>query len=219
VAAADCRFRRPTVRAGRDRGVPHLLTSPADRRWYDRSALEVAPDLLGAVVIHDSADGRVAVRVVETEAYLGPEDLAAHSARGQTARNEPMWGPPGHAYVYRVYGIHDCLNVVCGPGRKPEAVLLRAGEVVEGVTLAQARRGERVPIRRLASGPGNLGRALGVDRNLSGSDLLGGPISIRVGQLPALIDTRSRIGVDYAGAWAARPYRFVIADDPHVSRA
>lgn len=170
------------------------------------------------MVIHDSAAGRVAVRVVETEAYLGPEDLAAHSARGRTARNEPMWGTPGHAYVYRVYGIHDCLNVVCGPGPKPEAVLLRAGEVVEGVPLAQARRGDRVPIRRLACGPGNLGRALGVDRSLSGSDLLRGPISIRAGHPPGPIQARARIGVDYSGAWAARPFRFVIADDPHISR-
>jgi DNA-3-methyladenine glycosylase len=120
--------------------------------------------------------------------------------------------------VYRVYGIHDCLNVVCGPGAKPEAVLLRAGEVVDGESLARIRRGDQVPTRKLASGPGNLGRALGVDRSLSGSDLLGGPISIRAGGRPALIRIRPRIGVDYAGEWAARLYRFVIADDPHVSR-
>jgi DNA-3-methyladenine glycosylase len=170
------------------------------------------------VVIHDSPQGPVAVRVVETEAYLGPEDLAAHSARGRTGRNEPMWGPPGHAYVYRIYGIHDCLNVVCGPGPKPEAVLLRAGEVIDGEGLAQERRGEEVPVRRLASGPGNLGRALGVHRELSGSDLLGGPISILAGHPPDQIRARPRIGVDYAGEWAARPYRFVIVDDPHVSR-
>ncbi len=156
--------------------------------------------------------------MVETEAYLGPEDLAAHSARGRTARNEPMWGPPGHAYVYRIYGIHDCLNVVCGPGTKPEAVLLRAGEVIEGEGLARERRGDRAPTRRLAAGPGNLGRALGVHRGLSGSDLLDGPISLRPGASPGRIRTAARIGVAYAGAWAARPYRFLIADDPHVSR-
>ena len=83
------------------------------------------------MLIHDAPEGRVAVRLVETEAYLGPEDLAA-SARGRTARNEPMWGAPGHLYVYRVYGIHDCVNVVCGPGTKPEAVLLRAGRSSRG---------------------------------------------------------------------------------------
>ena len=170
------------------------------------------------MVVHDSPDGRVAVRLVETEAYLGPEDLAAHSARGRTARNEPMWGPPGHLYVYRIYGIHDCVNVVCGPGNKPEAVLLRAGEVVEGEAVARARRGPRADRRRLASGPGNLGRALGIDRGLSGTDLLAGPVHLRVGSSPHLVTTRPRVGVDYAGPWAARPYRFLVTDDPHVSR-
>jgi DNA-3-methyladenine glycosylase len=160
----------------------------------------------------------VAVRLVETEAYLGPEDLAAHSSRGRTARNEPMWGPPGHLYVYRIYGIHDCVNVVCGPGGKPEAVLLRAGELIEGEAAARARRGPRAEGRRLASGPGNLGRALGIDRGLSGADLLTGPVHLRAGSAPRRITTRPRVGVDYAGAWAKRPYRFLITDDPHVSR-
>jgi len=160
----------------------------------------------------------VAVRLVETEAYLGPEDLAAHSARGRTARNEPMWGPPGHLYVYRIYGIHDCVNVVCGPGYKPEAVLLRAGEVVEGETVARTRRGPDADRRRLASGPGNLGRALGIDRGLSGADLLAGPVHLQAGPAPRRITSRPRVGIDYAGRWAARPYRFLVTDDPYVSR-
>jgi len=158
------------------------------------------------------------VRLVETEAYLGPEDPAAHSARGRTARNEPMWGPPGHLYVYRIYGIHDCVNLVCGPGTKPEAVLLRAGEIVEGEDLARRRRGPGPPTRRLAAGPGNLGRALGIGRDMSGADLLAGPVRIRLGGPPPRVASRPRIGVGYAGAWAARLYRFVIPDDPHVSR-
>jgi DNA-3-methyladenine glycosylase len=171
------------------------------------------------VLVHDSADGRVAVRLVETEAYLGPEDLAAHSARGRTARNEPMWGPPGHLYVYRIYGLHDCVNVVCGPGDKPEAVLLRAGEVVEGEALARSRRGSAAESRRLASGPGNLGRALGIDRALSGVDLLAGPVRLAPATSPPRRTTRGpRIGVGYAGVWAARPLRFAITDDPSVSR-
>lgn len=178
----------------------------------------MAPDLLGAVIVHDTRDGRVAVRLVETEAYLGPEDLAAHSARGRTPRNDPMFGPPGHLYVYRIYGLHDCVNVVCGPGPKPEAVLLRAGEVVEGEPLARRRRGASVPSRRLAAGPGNLGRALGIDRDLSGADLLRGPVRLRTGTAPVSVLARPRIGVDYAGAWAGRPYRFLITDDPYVSR-
>jgi DNA-3-methyladenine glycosylase len=159
------------------------------------------------------------VRLVETEAYLGPEDLAAHSARGRTARNEPMWGPAGHLYVYRIYGLHDCVNVVCGPGNKPEAVLLRAGEVVEGEPLALERRGARADTRRLASGPGNLGRALGIDRRLSGADLLDGPVRLRLRSPPQRSITRGpRVGVGYAGPWAARPLRFSLTDDPHVSR-
>lgn len=155
---------------------------------------------------------------METEAYVGPEDPAAHSARGRTTRNEPMWGPPGHLYVYRIYGIHDCVNVVCGPDTKPEAVLLRAGEIIEGEELSRRRRGSAPPSRRLAAGPGNLGRALGIGRELSGTDLLGGPVSIRLGTPPPRIARRPRIGVGYAGEWAARPYRFVIPDDPHLSR-
>lgn len=177
------------------------------------------------MLVHESTDGLVAVRLVETEAYLGPEDLAAHSARGRTARNEPMWGDPGHLYVYRIYGLHDCVNVVCGPGGKPEAVLLRAGEVVEGEALARTRRGwvagGRSPVdsRRLASGPGNLGRALGIGRALSGADLLAGPVRLAPATSPPGRITRGpRIGVGYAGVWAARPLRFAITDDPYVSR-
>jgi DNA-3-methyladenine glycosylase len=158
------------------------------------------------------------VRIVETEAYLGPEDLAAHSARGRTRRNEPMWGPPGRLYVYRIYGIHDCVNVVCGPGHKPEAVLLRAGEVVVGEALARARRGGRAPDRRLASGPGNLGQALGIGRELSGVDLLHGPVRLELPADPVPMTTRPRIGVGYAGEWASLPYRFLIPNDPFVSR-
>lgn len=198
-------------------------TPIGEREWFDRSALEVAPDLLGMTLVHETPAGRVAGRIVEVEAYLGPEDLAAHSARGRTARNDVMFGPPGHLYVYLVYGIHQCANVVCGPGTKPEAVLLRAAEVIEGEALARLARGA-VPDRRLAAGPGNLAAAFGIDRSLNGTDLTQGPVRLahadasqarargRVQQAP-------RIGVEYAGPWAGRALRFFIADDPHVSRA
>ena len=181
--------------------------------------MELAPDLLGARLVHESADGIVGGRIVEVEAYAGPEDLAAHSSRGRTARNAVMFGPPGHLYVYLVYGLHHCLNVVAGPGGKPEAVLIRALEIDEGFELARKRRGERAPSARLASGPGNVGQALGVDRSLNGSDLLAGPVVLeqRTGPMPA-VARGSRIGVDYAGPWAARAMRFWIADDPHLSR-
>jgi DNA-3-methyladenine glycosylase len=191
--------------------------SVADRSWFDRPALDVAADLLGMVVTHATPDGPIAARIVEVEAYRGPEDLAAHSARGRTRRNAVMFGPPGHLYVYLVYGMHHCANVVCGPGAKPEAVLLRAGEIVEGEHLALRRRGD-VPARRLAAGPGNLARALGIGLELNGADLLGGPVRLAEGAAPAAVDRGPRIGVAYAGSWAARPYRLSIRDDRHRSR-
>jgi DNA-3-methyladenine glycosylase len=190
----------------------------ADRAWFNRSAIEVAPDLLGKVLVHDAPEGRIAGRIVEVEAYLGPEDLAAHSARGRTPRNAVMFGPPGHLYVYFIYGMHHCMNVVCGPDTKPEAVLIRALAITEGEDLARARRGESVSRARLAAGPGNAARALGVDRSLNGTDLLTGPLRLEGGPMPERIETRPRIGVAYSGKWAARPLRFVVPGDPHLSR-
>jgi DNA-3-methyladenine glycosylase len=187
--------------------------------WFDRPAAALAQDLLGSRLVHDSEEGSVGGRIVEVEAYRGPEDRAAHSARGRTPRNAAMFGPPGHLYVYLIYGLHHCLNVVAGPGEKPEAVLIRALALDEGVDLARLRRGASVPDTRLASGPGNVGRALGVDRGLNGADLIAGPVraeprSRRHGR----VSRGPRVGVAYAGPWAARPLRFWFTDDPHVSR-
>jgi len=204
-----------TSAAGVRAGTAGRIT---DRGWFDRPSIEVAADLLGARLVHDAPEGRVAGRIVEVEAYRGPADLAAHSARGRTARNAVMFGPPGHLYVYLIYGLHNCLNVVCGPGTKPEAVLIRAVALDEGLALATARRGESVPHERLASGPGNVGRALGVDRSLNGTDLLAGPIWIEFRDGTPRVATGPRIGVEYAGSWASQPLRFWIADDRHRSR-
>ena len=188
-----------------------------DRAWFDRPAAEVAPDLLGSLLIHESPRGRVVGRIVEVEAYQGPEDLAAHSSRGLTPRNAVMFGPPGHLYVYLVYGLHHCANVVCGPGAKPEAVLLRAAQVLEGEALARSWRGAALD-ERLAAGPGNLGAAFGIDRELNGVDLLAGPVRLALGERPARVVRSARVGVDYAGEWASRPLRFAIAHDPFRSR-
>lgn len=190
-----------------------------ERSWFDRPAEVLARELLGARLVADTADGSVGGRIVEVEAYRGPEDLAAHSSRGRTPRNAVMFGPPGHLYVYLIYGLHHCLNVVAGPGEKPEAVLVRALEIDEGLELARARRGAGVPDRRLAAGPGNVGRALGVDRSLNGADLLDGAVRIepRAGRAPS-VQRGPRIGVAYAGEWAERPLRFWVEGDPHVSR-
>lgn len=188
-----------------------------ERTWFDRSAADVAPELLGAYLIRETLRGRIIGRIVEVEAYLGPEDLAAHSSHGQTARNAVMFGEPGHLYVYLVYGIHHCANVVCGPGSKPEAVLLRAAEVTEGVELARHRR-RQVPESRLAAGPGNLAAAFDIDRRLNGADLLAGPVRLSRGPALDAIERTGRIGVDYAGEWTNRPLRFVIRDDQYRSR-
>lgn len=189
------------------------------RAWFDRPAADLALDLLGARLVHDSPEGSVGGRIVEVEAYRGPEDLAAHSARGRTPRNAVMFGPPGYLYVYLIYGLHHCLNIVAGPGEKPEAVLVRAMALDEGLELARQRRGISVPDVRLAAGPGNAGRALGIDRTLDGSDLLRGPVRVETRRGPRPTVRRGpRIGVAYAGPWAARALRFWIPDDPHVSR-
>jgi len=191
-----------------------------DRAWFDRPALEVAQDLLGKRLVHDAAEGIVAGRIVETEAYAGPEDLAAHSSRGRTPRNGVMFGPPAHLYVYFIYGMHHCLNVVCGPGPKPEAVLVRAAAIDQGEALARSRRGAagRGPAARLAAGPGNVAVAFGIDRSLNGADLTSGPVYLIDGPRPGRVDARPRVGVAYAAEWAALRWRFAVADDPHVSR-
>jgi DNA-3-methyladenine glycosylase len=197
-------------------------TDAADRLtrgWFDRPSDELALALLGSRMTHLGPDGAVGGRIVEVEAYRGPEDLAAHSSRGRTARNAVMFGAPGHLYVYLIYGLHHCLNVVAGPGEKPEAVLVRALALDEGLEIARAHRGPKVPDTRLASGPGNVGRSLGVDRSLNGTDLLVGPVRVEPRTGPAGPVARGpRVGVGYAGAWADRPLRYWIADDPHVSR-
>ncbi len=190
--------------------------APADERtWFDRPAVDVARDLLGARIVH----GEIGGRIVEVEAYAGPEDLASHAARGKTARNHVMFGPPGHLYVYLVYGLHHCLNVVTGPGTKPEAVLIRALEIDHGRRLARARRGPRPTDRALASGPGNVARALAIDRSHDGIDLLDGPVCLeRRNGPPPPMASGPRVRVGYSGAWAARRMRFWCTDDPHVSR-
>jgi len=201
--------------AGTDQPAAGALIT--DRSWFDRPALEVAPDLLGMELIHRTPEGPISGRLVEVEAYQGPEDLAAHSSRGRTARNGVMFGAPGHLYVYLIYGLHLCANVVCGPGTKPEAVLLRAARITAGHDLARQRRGD-VAEERLAAGPGNLGAAFGLERTMDGTDLLAGPMRLARGSKPSRIERSPRIGVDYAGEWAARPMRFSIADDPYRSR-
>lgn len=193
--------------------------------FFRRPALALAPELLGLILVHATADGVAAGRVVEVEAYCGPADLAAHSAGGRrTARNEVMYGPAGHAYVYFIYGMHWCVNVVAATPGVPEAVLLRALEPVHGVPLMHARRGAHVATAALARGPGNLTRALGIDRGLNGADLRRGPLRLlrpsggRGLPAPADVVRSPRIGVAYAGDWASLPWRFSVRGNASVSR-
>jgi len=176
-----------------------------------RPANEVAPRLLGGVLRH----GQVAVRLTEVEAYDGANDPASHAARGRTARNQVMFGPPGHLYVYFTYGMHWAANVVCRSEGSASGVLLRAGEVVDGVELARARRG-RSSVRDLARGPGRLTQALGIDAEHKGRYLFGGgDLTLTPALEPlAAIGQGPRVGVSVA---ADRPWRFWIAGDPFVS--
>jgi DNA-3-methyladenine glycosylase len=191
------------------------------RSFYLQPTLRVARALLGKVLVHETAEGRAAGRIAEVEAYRGPADRAAHTAGGRrSARNETMWGPPGHAYVYFVYGMHHCVNVTTRAAGLPEAVLLRALEPIEGIDLMRVRRNiPDAPAWRLCRGPGALCQALGVTRQQDGTDLVRGPLRILDGPtVPARLVRRTpRIGVAYAGADALRPWRFLVLGTPAIS--
>jgi len=175
------------------------------RAFYDRDTRRVARDLVGKVLVHRDGATRRAARIVETEAYHGPDDRASHARAGPTPRAAVMFGPPGRAYVYLVYGISHCVNVVTGPEGFPAAVLIRAAEPLENC-LHSTR------------GPGNLCRALAIGRSLSGADLAGPVLWIEDAPRPrGRIARTPRIGVEYAGAWAQRPWRFVLAESPWAS--
>ena len=173
----------------------------------EQPAAVVAPLLLGAI-IHDE---EVAVRIVEVEAYGGPDDPASHAFRGPGVKNAVMFGPPGHAYVYLSYGMHWCLNVVCHREGSGGGILLRAGEVFEGVEIARARRGGQAD---LARGPGPLGQALGVTMADSGADLSSGRLRLQVADAAPVVATGPRVGVSRAADVA---WRFWIDGDPYVS--
>lgn len=184
---------------------------PLPRRFFDRNAVKVAPALIGCLLARRGRAGWMLGRIVEAEAYVGEHDLACHARAGRTARTEVMYGEPGHAYVYLIYGIHQMLNCVCGPGADANAVLLRAAEPVEG----------SAPwLHRTARGPGNLCKAFGVQRRHNRGDLCdpAGELVIlpRHGARPR-IERGPRIGVDYAGEWAREPLRFWDARSAHVS--
>jgi DNA-3-methyladenine glycosylase len=216
-----------------------------DRAALDQPAVEAARAILGATLVHEDARGRRTGRIVEVEAYDGPEDLASHARAGRTTRNAVMFGRPGIAYVYLVYGMHDCLNVVTGPAGSASALLIRAVAPTDGIELMradrlawlavhrraiapdaaarEAARLARLPDARLASGPGLVGAAFAIDRSATGLDLCDPASPLRLegplGSVPDdAIATGPRVGVAYAGPpWADMPWRFVVAGDPSVS--
>ncbi len=196
------------------------------RDFFARHSVQVAPELLGCVLEHETADGLVAVELTEVEAYAGENDPASHAYRGKTARNAVMFGPPGHAYVYFTYGMHFCVNLVCARNGSASAVLLRAGRVIAGEDLARARRtggAAVVRFRDLARGPARLCQALDIDRSLDGADVCVADSPLRMRWPDASTTARSderkiatgpRVGVSSA---AEVPWRFWIDGDPTVS--
>jgi DNA-3-methyladenine glycosylase len=183
------------------------------RRFYNRPVIDVARDLLGKVLIHGATGGII----VETEAYLGLKDASSHAYCGVTERNKVMFGPPGFAYVYFIYGMYECVNVVCEPEGMAGAALIRAVEPLLGVELMKIRRPGARRLRDVASGPGKLTIALGITRALNGVDLTRGPLIVRDrrGAAPIEITAGPRIGITKCADW---PLRFTISGSEFVSR-
>lgn len=189
---------------------------PVRRTLLAGPVLEVAPQLLGMVLRRTSPEGTVAVRLTEVEAYDGANDPGSHAYRGETPRTAVMFGPPGHLYVYFTYGMHFCMNISAGPDGRPSAVLLRAGEIVEGLELARERRAVKSD-RDLARGPARMCVALGIARESNGVDLLARGSAVQLLPGPGFDGepaTGPRVGLREA---PDRPWRFWIPGDPTVS--
>ncbi|MGD6808066.1 MAG: DNA-3-methyladenine glycosylase [Candidatus Bathyarchaeia archaeon] len=192
------------------------------RPFYQQDILTVSKSLLGKILVHKTSDGVTAGRIVETEAYSGPEDKAAHSSGGRrTQRNEVMYGQKGHAYVYLIYGMYNCLNITVGViAGKPEAILIRALEPVEGMEIMAKRRGTLSKQVNLTNGPGRLCIAMGISRVQNMLDLVASPLTVEDAPLVSSenIVVSTRVGVDYAGEWKDMPWRFYIKNNPFVSK-
>jgi DNA-3-methyladenine glycosylase len=191
------------------------------RSFYEREILTVAKELLGKVLVHQSSEGTTAGRIVEVEAYCGPEDKAAHSYGGRkTPRNEVMYGEKGHAYVYFIYGMYFCINITAGDtAGKPEAVLIRSLEPVAGQDLMVKRRGTKAKPATLTNGPSRLCMAMGITKQQNKADLTSPPLYIQDATNIAANDVveMTRIGIDYAGEWRDIPWRFYIRGNSFVS--
>lgn len=183
------------------------------RNFYARPAGEVARALLGKILVHGPAAGRI----VETEAYLGLSDLAAHASKGITPRTRVIFGPPGHAYIYFIYGMYECLNLVAEPEGEPGCVLIRAFEPLEGIDLMRRRRPAARSLEDLASGPGKLTLAMGISRAQNGADVTRGELVVRepAAPVPLEIGVATRVGIRHCADW---PLRFFVRGSRFVSR-
>ena len=197
--------------------MPSLKKLP--RSFYSRSTLQVAQDLIGKVLVRDFDGRRLSGRIVETEAYVGPHDLACHASKGHTPRTSIMFGSAGYAYVYMIYGFYFCLNVVTERNGYPAAALIRGVEPLENLDFMRQLRNNPERDTSIASGPGKLCMAMSIDRRLNGEDLLGQTLWIEDRKLDSgPILTSPRVGVDYAGEYKDKPWRFYLANNPHVSK-
>ena len=187
-----------------------------DREFYLRDGVTVARELIGKKLVTNLPEGVTGGIIVETEAYMGTRDAAAHTYRGKTERTKIFYGAGGFVYVYLIYGMYICTNVVANITDVPEAVLIRALEPTDGVELMKLRRGKK-NLRELCSGPGKLSQALGVTKNFYGADLCGEEIFIEPTNFQTRVAATKRINIDYAGAAADYPWRFVAADSKFLS--
>lgn len=199
-------------------GAEELRQLPVlPREFYARDPVTVARELLGGILCHETREGLRAGRIVETEAYLGLDDWAAHASRGVTPRTKPLFGPPGHVYVYLIYGMYECLNLVAEPDGVPGCVLIRALEPVTGLeAMHRARPNARRP-EELCAGPGRLTRAMDITRRHNRLDVTGGELTVRRDRQTRReeIAVSPRIGVTYCADW---PLRFYLNGNPNVSR-
>ncbi len=187
--------------------------------FYSRPAVDVAVDLIGKVLVRQVGRTRMAGIIVETEAYVGPHDLACHASKGKTPRTAVMFGPPGRAYVYMIYGVYYCLNAVTERTGYPAAVLVRAIEPLDGIRAMKRRRPKAARDVDIGSGPGKLCQAMSIDRGLNTVNLGGRSLWIENQDMdPGRVAAGPRIGVDYAGEYRDKPWRFFVPDNPHVSR-
>lgn len=187
-----------------------------DRNFYLQSGLEVARALIGKKIFHNSPEGLTGGIIVETEAYMGSLDAAAHSYKGLTTRTQIQYGLGGFAYVYMIYGMYFCMNVVANVENVPDAVLIRALQPTDGINLMRKRRGKN-NLRDLCSGPGKLAQAMGIDKNHYGVDLCGDEIFIETTNILPDVTATKRINVDYAGDAANYLWRYIMTGSEFLS--